>query len=102
MEGNTLRSGGEGDMRKTDRSGSRAWDRYEPTAEAPWDLRRVVHLHRRAGLGASWIMLRRDLADGPEASVSWLLEGKSPPVGAPDPEGFEPTAPPLREAAPAS
>ena len=31
-----------------------AWDRYEPTAEAPWDLRRVVHLHRRAGLGATW------------------------------------------------
>jgi hypothetical protein len=86
-------------MRKTDRSGSRAWDRYDPTAEAPWDLRRVVHLHRRAGLGASWTMLRRDLTDGPEASVSRLLEGKSPPVGAPNPEDFERTAAVLGEAA---
>ncbi len=25
---------------------------YQPTAEQPWNVRRVVHLHRRAGLAA--------------------------------------------------
>jgi hypothetical protein len=30
-----------------------SWDRYEPTNETPWDLRRVVHLHRRAGFAAT-------------------------------------------------
>ena len=30
------------------------WAPYEPTPEAPWDLRRVVHLHRRAGFAATW------------------------------------------------
>jgi hypothetical protein len=37
------------------------WARYEPTTEAPWDLRRVVHLHRRAGFAATWDELQRDL-----------------------------------------
>jgi uncharacterized protein (DUF1501 family) len=27
--------------------------RYEPTPEDPWDLRKVAHLHRRAGFGAT-------------------------------------------------
>ena len=26
-----------------------AWAPYEPGPEMPWDLRRVAHLHRRAG-----------------------------------------------------
>ena len=46
-----------------------SWAAYSPDAQAPWDLRRVVHLHRRAGFGATWDELRRDLNDGPEASV---------------------------------
>ncbi len=89
-------------MTTTDKNARNAWERYEPSAEAPWDLRRVVHLHRRAGLGASWAELQRDLADGPEASVTRLLEGKSRPVGAPEPEDFERTAAVLGEAATAS
>ena len=44
----------------------------------PWDLRRVVHLHRRAGFAATWDELQRDLKDGPEASIDRLLEGKVP------------------------
>ncbi len=68
-------------MTKTDKAATDAWGRYEPSAEAPWDLRRVVHLHRRAGLGASRGELERDLKCGPEASVARLLEGKSSPAG---------------------
>jgi uncharacterized protein (DUF1800 family) len=52
------------------------WARYEPTADDPWDLRKVAHLHRRAGFGATRAELHRDLAAGPAASVDRLL---SPP-----------------------
>jgi uncharacterized protein (DUF1800 family) len=89
-------------MTKSNPGRTNAWDRYEPSAEAPWDLRRVVHLHRRAGLGASWAELQRDVADGPDASITRLLEGTSRPAGAPEPEDFERTATVLGEAATAS
>ncbi len=89
-------------MTNNDKHATNAWDRYEPSAEAPWDLRRVVHLHRRAGLAASWGDLQRDLSEGPEASVTRLLEGKCRPVGAPEPDEFERTAAVLGEAATAS
>ena len=46
-------------------------------AEAPWDLRRVVHLHRRAGFAATWAEIQRDLKDGPEASIERVLTGTS-------------------------
>jgi uncharacterized protein (DUF1800 family) len=57
------------------------WSAYEPTAADPWDLGKVAHLHRRAGFGATWSELQRDLRAGPEASVRRLLE---PPPPAPD------------------
>src|SRR4051812_26467824 len=52
------------------------WARYEPSADDPWDLRKVAHLHRRAGFGATRAELLRDLKAGPVASVDRLL---SPP-----------------------
>jgi uncharacterized protein (DUF1800 family) len=45
------------------------WARYQPSAGDPWDLRKVAHLHRRAGFGATRTELLRDLKAGPEASV---------------------------------
>jgi uncharacterized protein (DUF1800 family) len=59
------------------------WAPYVPDEAMPWDLRRVVHLHRRAGFAATWEELRRDLKDGPEASIDRLLEGKSRSCGIP-------------------
>lgn len=50
------------------------WARYEPTADDPWDLRKVAHLHRRAGFGATRAELLRDVAAGPEASVARLFQ----------------------------
>jgi uncharacterized protein (DUF1800 family) len=38
-------------------------------------LERVVHLHRRAALRATWSELQRDLADGPRRSIDRLLAG---------------------------
>src|SRR5262249_23462110 len=53
------------------------WQPYAPTPAAPWDVRRVVRLHRRAGFAATWPEVRRDLADGPAASIERLLAGRS-------------------------
>ena len=51
------------------------WAPYTPDAAVPWDLRRVAHLHRRAGFAATWAEMRRDLADGPARSTDRLLAG---------------------------
>lgn len=49
---------------------------YQPSGEQPWNLRRVVLLHRRAGFGADHERLERDLADGPDLALERML---SPP-----------------------
>src|SRR5262245_41497038 len=76
------------------------WSPYVPSKDAPWNLRRVVHLHRRAGFAATWSELQRDLADGPGPSIDRLLTGKARSQGVPD--GFEETAGLLADAAVAS
>jgi uncharacterized protein (DUF1800 family) len=53
------------------------WKPYAPTPAAPWDVRRVVRLHRRAGFAATWPEIQRDLEDGPAASIERLLAGRS-------------------------
>ena len=63
------------------------WSAYTPSANAPWNLARVVHLHRRAGFAATWPELQRDLADGPGPAVTRLLNGTSRSDGVP--EDFE-------------
>jgi uncharacterized protein (DUF1800 family) len=47
-------------------------------------LRRVVHLHRRAGFAAVWDELQRDVHDGPEAAVDRFLAGRACVTGVPD------------------
>ena len=42
----------------------------------PWDLKKVAHLHRRAGLRRDWAELHRDLKDGPDAAVDRLLDSR--------------------------
>jgi hypothetical protein len=54
-----------------------AWTPYEPGPEAPWDLPRVAHLHRRAGFAAPWAVLERDRRDGPAVSIQRLIDGES-------------------------
>ncbi len=52
------------------------WRPYAPDARSPWDLERVVHLHRRSGFGASPAEVRRDLDEGQETSLARVLEGR--------------------------
>lgn len=53
------------------------WSPYIPNEQTPWNFKRVVHLHRRAGFAATWNEIQRDLKDGPKASVDRLLAGTS-------------------------
>jgi uncharacterized protein (DUF1800 family) len=73
------------------------WAPYQPDDQAPWDLRRVVHLHRRAGFAATWEEVQRDLKDGPEKSVGRLLAGQARLTGVP--AAFDSTANLLGDAA---
>jgi len=84
------------DARQPQKPGA-AWEPYTPTAAEPWDLRRVVHLHRRAGFAATWGEVQRDLKDGPEKSVGRLLAGQSRIEGVP--KDFEDRAGRLAHAA---
>jgi uncharacterized protein (DUF1800 family) len=56
------------------------WDRYEPTREEPWDLRKVAHLHRRAGFGATRAEMIRDRAAGPDVSIERLFHPAALPA----------------------
>ena len=70
-----------------------AWSPYRPGPEAPWDAARVAHLHRRAGLGATWGQLRRDVREGFEPSIRRVLQGESQgPAGQPAAEFVETVA----------
>jgi uncharacterized protein (DUF1800 family) len=52
-----------------------AWQPYRPSAKAPWDLRRVGHLYRRAAFGATLDQLEAGLKNGPEKTIATLLKG---------------------------
>jgi uncharacterized protein (DUF1800 family) len=69
------------DARQLQKQG--AWEPYAPTAGESWDIRRVVHLHRRAGFAATWGEVQRDLQDGVEKSVGRLLSGRARAEGMP-------------------
>ena len=49
------------------------WAPYEPTPGDPWNLRKVAHLHRRAGFGATRAELLRDLEAGPSTAIDRLF-----------------------------
>jgi hypothetical protein len=53
------------------------WAPYTPDEQTPWDLRRVAHLHRRAGFAGTWDELQRDLKDGPDRSINRILRGQA-------------------------
>src|SRR5437660_10852395 len=60
------------------------WAPFEPDDKALWNLRRVVHLHGRAGFAATWSEIQRDLKDGPKASIDRVLAGKVANDGVPE------------------
>jgi uncharacterized protein (DUF1800 family) len=79
------------------REAENLWAPYVPDGKMPWDLRRVVHLHRRAGFAATWGEIQRDLKDGPKESIDRVLAGKSRSASVPP--DFERVAALLADAA---
>ena len=72
------------------------WAPYAPSEQVPWNLRHVVHLHRRAGFAATWDEIQRDLKGGHAASIDRLLNATAP---AHSPADFAATADLLADAA---
>lgn len=68
-----------------------AWAVYRPSAAAPWDLKKVGHLYRRAAFGATWPELQAGLKAGPDELIDTLLKGR------PGQEAFEQRMAPLRQ-----
>jgi uncharacterized protein (DUF1800 family) len=76
-----------------------AWEPYRPSAEAPWDARRVAHLHRRAGFGATWGQVRRDVTEGFEPSLRRILDGEPTGPGGQSAEDFAETVAAMEDSA---
>jgi uncharacterized protein (DUF1800 family) len=53
----------------------RAWDVYRPSADSPWDLKKVGHLYRRASFGATHKELEAALHQGPDKTIDQLFQG---------------------------
>jgi len=54
-----------------------AWQRYQASAESPWDVRKVGHLYRRAAFGATAAELDEGVRLGPERTIELLLNGRT-------------------------
>ncbi len=55
-------------------SPAEAWQPYEASVDAPWDVRRAAHLLRRAGFGYTRKQLADSVKRGPMATVKSLVE----------------------------
>jgi uncharacterized protein (DUF1800 family) len=56
-----------------------AWATYEPSSQAPWDVRAAAHLYRRAGFGATPAELDTAVKAGPMNAVQTLLSETTEP-----------------------
>ncbi|WP_412060950.1 DUF1800 domain-containing protein [Rubrivirga sp. IMCC45206] len=66
---------------------------YVPSASAPWDRARALHLLRRTGYGARPAAVDAVLALGPDAAVQALVDGAAS-IGALAPPAWHDDAPP--------
>jgi uncharacterized protein (DUF1800 family) len=53
-----------------------AWAPYVPSADNPWDRKKVAHLYRRAGFGATAEELDRGVKDGHAKTLDRVLKGE--------------------------
>jgi uncharacterized protein (DUF1800 family) len=53
-----------------------AWERYRPSNDNPWDLRKVGHFFRRAGFGVNCAEMDAALRDGPDWAIDVVLQGR--------------------------
>src|SRR5947209_2495555 len=53
-----------------------AWQRWEPSATDPWNLKWAGHLYRRAGFSAAWMELQEAVKGGPAATLNLVLDSQ--------------------------
>ena len=53
-----------------------AWQPYTPSADSPWDRKKVGHLYRRAGFGSTTAELAAGVADGHAKTLDRVLKGE--------------------------
>ncbi|HEV3386452.1 MAG TPA: DUF1800 domain-containing protein [Gemmata sp.] len=53
------------------------WEPYQPTADNPWDRKKVGHLYRRAGFGVTMAELEAGVNAGLEKTLELLLSGRT-------------------------
>ena len=58
-----------------------AWEPYAPTDANPWDRKKVGHLYRRAGFGATVAELDRGVKDGHEKTLDRVCSKGDAGVG---------------------
>jgi uncharacterized protein (DUF1800 family) len=78
---------------------SSLWEPYRPDRDNPWNAARVAHLHRRAGLGATWGQLQRDVAEGFEPSIRRVLDGETHGPGGQPASAFAETVTAMEDSA---
>ncbi len=54
-----------------------AWERYRPSRDNSWDLRKVGHLFRRTGFGPSTAELDASLREGPDWTIDVVVQGRT-------------------------
>ena len=52
-----------------------AWAPYQPSQSAPWDVKKVGHLYRRAAFAPTWAELEAGVKAGPDKTIALLLKG---------------------------
>ncbi|MAI30240.1 MAG: hypothetical protein CBE00_00495 [Planctomycetaceae bacterium TMED240] len=67
-------------MNKMDVNPDWAWEAYEPSITAPWDLGAVAHLFRRGGFGAPRDQLLESVESEPAKVVEALVGAEEPEV----------------------
>lgn len=53
-----------------------AWERFEASAETPWNAAMAAHLFRRAGFAANWEDIQAAAAEPPEDAIARLLDAE--------------------------
>ncbi len=76
-----------------------AWEPYRPGVDGPWNAARVAHLHRRAGLGASWGQVERDVREGFEPTLRRILACEPAGPGGQPAADFEATVAAMEDSA---
>jgi uncharacterized protein (DUF1800 family) len=54
-----------------------AWERYRPSRESPWDIKKVGHLYRRSAFGATLAQLEDGVRAGLDQTIEVILQGQT-------------------------